>query len=98
MALCLILSYIVTATFGQDRIVNGVIKRAGKPPDISKTFLPDKIGDAWKVIGNPHTLSGDQFSALPDGDVYAEYGLISLTNRFYTNGKTKVAVELFQTR
>jgi len=97
MAVCLISSSFLTCALGQDRGVNGVSKRAGKTLDASKPFLPDKIGDEWKAMGNPHTLTSDQFSTLPDGDVFAEYELTTLTSRFYTNGKAKVAVELFQT-
>jgi hypothetical protein len=97
VTLCLVSSFLLTGAVGQDRNVDGVSNRAGKIHDINKTLLPDKIGNEWKAMGNPHTLDAAQFSALPDGDVYAEYGLITLTTRFYTNGKAKAAVELFQT-
>jgi hypothetical protein len=93
----LVSSFLLTGAFGQTRNADRVGDRARKVPVISKTFLPDKIGDEWTALGNPHTLSADQFSTLPDGHVYTEYGLITLTTRFYTNGKAKVAVELFQT-
>lgn len=98
ITLCLILFLLFTNTFGQSRNQNEAAGQSAKVPGRGKISLPDKIGNNWRSIVPSHTLSAHQFSVLPDGDVYNEYGLQSLTTRFYTNGKTKCWVELFQTR
>ncbi|MEP7337397.1 MAG: DUF6599 family protein [Acidobacteriota bacterium] len=94
--LCLISFLLLNTTFGQNRNEKEVSNKASQVSDINNPKLPDKVGD-WSAIGAARTLSADQISALPDGDVYTEYGLQTLTVRFYTDGKTKLAVELFQT-
>jgi hypothetical protein len=73
-----------------------VPNKAAQVSDANKTILPDKAGD-WSAVGVSRILGTDQIAVLLDGDVYMEYGLQALTIRFYTNGKTKLAVELFQT-
>jgi len=95
-ALCLVSAFLLTDTFGQNKNQERD-KQAEKVLGASKTFLPEKVGEVWRAIGAPHTLNADHFSDLPDGDVYTEYGLETLTTRFYTDGKAKIAVELFQT-
>ncbi len=59
-------------------------------------LLTDKLNDGWRATGSPQILTVEQSSVLPDGDVYAEYGLVLLANRQYTDGKNKVVIEIFQ--
>lgn len=94
--LCLVSFLLLTTTFGQDRNEKEDANKASQVSGINNPKLPDKAGD-WSAVGAARVLSADQISALPDGDVYTEYGLQTLTVRFYTDGKTKLAVELFQT-
>lgn len=93
-ALCIGLLLPAIETFGQ----NNAPEQKSPKPAAKRVALPDKIGENWQAIGNARVLSPDQTSVLPDGEIYTEYGLQSLTSRFYTNGKTKVSVELFQTQ
>lgn len=95
---CLISLLLPINIFGQNRNQNEETNHPVKVPGISVPSLPDKVGETWMAIGNARTLSVEQVSILPDGDVYAEYGLQGLTTRFYTNGKAKLAIEVFQTR
>ncbi len=62
----------------------------------NKVLLPDRLGETFRAVGKTQTLSADQYSVLPDGDVYKEYWLESLTSGHYTDGKNSIAVEVFQ--
>lgn len=94
VTLCSILFLLTIGAYGQ----NIKTERPPQTPAIKIATLPDKIGAHWRAIGNSRVLNADQSLVLPDGAIYAEYGLQNLTTRFYTDGKVKVAVELFQTQ
>ena len=97
VTLCsLVLSFAIGA-FGQSSEQKQQLEQRTDPPVVKRVTLPDKIGANWQALGKPQVLSAEQSLVLPDGAIYAEYGLQSLTTRFYTDGKAKVAVELFQT-
>ncbi len=83
-ALCLIPALFVTA-FSQTSDQSKKIFR-----------LPDKLGANFVSLGKAQTLSAEQSSALPDGAVYKEFGLESLTSGRYTDGKSTITVEAFQ--
>lgn len=93
-AVCISLFLPAIEAFSQ----NNTPEQPSPTPVAKRVELPDKIGETWQAIGSARVLTPDQTSVLPDGAIYAEYGLRSLTTRFYTNGKTKVSVELFQTQ
>lgn len=62
----------------------------------NKTLLPDKLAENWRAIGAARSLSADQISVLPDGDVYREYLAEYLTSRHYSDGKNSLAIEVFR--
>lgn len=80
-------------TFGQGKEQDSLPKMITTARNVT---LPDKLEENWRAIGSVRVLNANQCQVLPDGDIYAEYGLQNLTTRFYTDGKTKIAVELFQ--
>jgi len=59
-------------------------------------YLPDMLGDDFRIVGKPRILSAEQYSALSDGDVYKEFKLESLTSGHYTDGKNSMAINVFQ--
>lgn len=83
-ALCFILSLFVTA-FSQTSEQSKAIFR-----------LPEKLGQNFVSIGRSQTLSTEQCLTLPDGAVYKEFSLESLTSARYTDGKNTITVEAFQ--
>jgi len=95
---CLISLLFPIHIFGQSGNQDKEASVPANASGINTTILPDKVGENWQAIGHTSVLSADQASILPDGDIYAEYGLQTLTTRFYSNGREKLAVELFQTR
>jgi len=60
-----------------------------------RALLPARLGETWRPAGQARIWNVEQFSALPDADVYSEYGLQKIISRAYTNGKTKITVEIF---
>lgn len=71
----------------------------GQPANSStgnKTLLPDKLTENWRAIGVARSLSADQISVLPDGDVYREYLAEHLISRHYSDGKNSLAIEVFR--
>jgi Family of unknown function (DUF6599) len=58
-------------------------------------LLPSALGEL-RAAGPELTLHQVEWSALEDADVYAEYGLRTLANRIYSDGKRKVTVEVFE--
>ena len=95
---CLVLFWLGIPAIGQTKTEDNVPSRSTNATPTNQPQLPDKLGSNWRALEAQRRLNAEQCQVLPDGDVYAEYDLQSLTTRFYTNGKTKIAVELFQTR
>lgn len=62
----------------------------------SANLLPQNLGKNWQAVTAERRLSSDQWRILPDADLYSEYGLQTLSNRVYDNGRTKATVEVFQ--
>jgi hypothetical protein len=60
-----------------------------------RNLLPARLGEIWQATGPARIWNVEQFSALPDADVYSEYGLQKIVSRVYTNGKAKSTVEIF---
>ncbi len=60
-----------------------------------RDLLPARLGETWRAAGQSRIWHIEQFSALPDADVYSEYGLQKIISRAYTNGKTRITVEIF---
>jgi hypothetical protein len=58
-------------------------------------LLPLSFG-RWQASGSVRTLNPDQWSVLPNADIYAEYGLQHLSNRSYTDGQQKINLEVFE--
>ena len=97
MIACLMSLLLLAITFGQNKNQNQIANQSVALSKTRQNVLADQIGN-WSAIGTSHTLRENQISSLPDGDVYTEYGVQTLTIRFYTDGKIKLSVELFQTR
>jgi hypothetical protein len=60
-----------------------------------RDLLPARLGETWRAVGQARVWNIEQFSALPDADVYSEYGLQKIVSRAYTNGKIRTTVEIF---
>jgi hypothetical protein len=61
-----------------------------------ENLLPSILSERWRIAGSEKTLNSEQWSVLPDADIYAEYGLQNLTNRSYTDGQRKINLEIFE--
>lgn len=96
--LCSVFFSLVVSTFGQSKEQVSPPKAVATVSVTRNAALPDKLRENWRAVAPPRLLTATQCQVLPDGDIYAEYGLQNLVTRFYTNGKTKIAVELFQMR
>lgn len=59
-------------------------------------LLPDRPGGDWRAAGPARALNAEQFSILPDADIYSEYGLQRIISRVYSAGKTRATVEIFE--
>jgi hypothetical protein len=62
---------------------------------LSDSTKPPSI-EEWKTARVPRTLSAEQFSILPDGEVYNEYGLEDITIHDFAKGKAHFTVEVFR--
>lgn len=97
MLACLMSCLLSETITGQNKAQNQVENQTLANSTIIKNILIDKIGN-WTASEASHTLGKEQVSNLLDGDVYIEYGVQSLTIRFYTFNQAKIAIELFQTK
>ncbi len=64
----------------------------------TKEILPNDLVENWRAVGPAKVLNSDQWVVLPNSVVFAEYGLQKLTNRIYSDGKSKATVEIFETK
>lgn len=64
----------------------------------AKQMLPEKLSGDWRALGSARTLNAEASLLSPDVDVYAEYELLTGAVRNYTDGKSKLTVEIFETR
>jgi hypothetical protein len=92
LALSLIVLWTASLAFGQ--IQTQPSPTPSVPPE-RRELLPARLGENWRSFTEVRAMSAEQFSVLPDGDVYAEYGLQKIETRGYTDGKTKYNVEVF---
>lgn len=67
-----------------------------KPSQSAKTLLPDRVSDHWRAISQIRVLNAGQISSSSDADIYAEYGLQRAISRVYTNGKSKISIEIIE--
>ncbi len=58
--------------------------------------MPDIIGSEWKAKTPSRKLNADKITDGPETKILIEYGLQSVTNRLYTNGKDNFTVEVFE--
>lgn len=80
-------------------LVTGVSFGQSKPAhDLNalKSILPARLDDRWKAAGEPRIISAEQYAVLPVGDVFKEFGLFAINTRNYTDGKTRLTVEVFE--
>lgn len=96
MALLSILLCATSSAQGQQASNTSEQTRSHKPSQPAGELLPDRLGDRWRAIGQAQILDARRFSSLPDADVYGEYGLQRIISRVYTDGKTRVSVEVFE--
>ena len=61
-----------------------------------RELLLDHIGEHWRAVSPIRNLDANQISALPDADIYSEYGLQRISKRVYAKGKVKATVEIFE--
>lgn len=59
-------------------------------------ILPARLGESWRAVSPAQSLNSNQWIVLPDADVYTEYGLRKLTTRIYSDGKSRVTIEVFE--
>lgn len=64
----------------------------------AKQMLPEKLSENWRALGPARILNAEVSALSPDADVYAEYELLMQAVRNYTDGKSKLTVEIFETR
>lgn len=67
---------------------------SGKPT--VRELLPAILDNSWRATNAARRLSVAQFSVVQDAEVYAEYGLQSVTSRSYRNGPQNVLVEVYE--
>lgn len=84
----------IICLFGSILILNSSTISA--QPANKEILLPSSIGERWRAAGSEKRLNPDQWSILPDADVYAEYGLQNLSIRSYTDGHRKINIEVFE--
>ncbi|HKX29709.1 MAG TPA: DUF6599 family protein [Blastocatellia bacterium] len=61
-----------------------------------KELLPSNLGEKWTAVGPEQSLKSDQWSVLPDAEIYNEYGLQKLTSRIYSNGNLRITIEALE--
>jgi hypothetical protein len=66
--------------------------------EVASALLPDNPSGDWRAVNRTSILKPDEWSILPDGPIYTEYGLQRLHSRIYSNGKAKATVEIFEMR
>ena len=58
--------------------------------------LPERLGENWRASTASRKEVVEKITATTDANILAEYGLKSVTNRQYSNGKLKLTVEAFE--
>ena len=58
--------------------------------------LPDKLGNDWRASSPSRKLVADKILETADAKILMEYGLQSVTDRQYSNGKAKLTIEAFE--
>ena len=58
--------------------------------------LPDRLGNDWRAVSASRKLVAEKIPETPDSKLLAEYGLQSITDRQYSNGKARLAIEAFE--
>jgi hypothetical protein len=80
-------------------LVTGISPGQSKPAtelNSLKSILPPRLDDHWKATSEARLMSAEQYSVLPVGEVFTEYGMFAVSSRDYTDGKTRLTVEVFQ--
>ncbi len=85
----------VSNILGQNKEHTVDQSQSSHPTQHLRDLLPARLGETWRAMGQARIWNVEQFSALPDADVYSEYGLQKIVSRVYTNGKIRVTVEIF---
>jgi hypothetical protein len=60
-------------------------------------LLPASIGEGWMATGSHKQMEVHKFPQ-PEADLYRDYGVLRITSRNYTNGKSSATVQVFTTR
>ncbi len=55
--------------------------------------LPDKLGDDWRASSPSRKVAADKITEIAEAKILTEYGLQSVTDRQYSNGKANLRVE-----
>lgn len=58
--------------------------------------LPDKLGNDWRASSPSRKIAADKIPETAESKLLAEYGLQSVTDRQYSNGKAKLTIEAFE--
>jgi hypothetical protein len=58
--------------------------------------LPDKLAIDWRATGPSHKLIAEKIPETPESKLLVEYGLQSITDRQYSNGKARITIEAFE--
>lgn len=96
-ALLLASLLLVAQAFGQtsNQSASPAPPTQASSPKTPPVVLPDKLTETWRALGASKTLGATESAVLPDGEILTEYDLQTLTNRTYTNGQSRVTVEVF---
>jgi hypothetical protein len=86
--------------------VSGVQRQTSNATAIEKTgsessssqneLLPGRLGNSWRHSGSIITINSEKFSDFPDADIHAEYGLRRIIKRPYTDGKSRLSIDIFE--
>jgi hypothetical protein len=58
--------------------------------------LPNKLGNEWRATGPSRKLIAEKIPETPESKLLTEYGLQSITDRQYSNGKATITIEAFE--
>lgn len=58
--------------------------------------LPDKLGKDWRAVSASRKLVTEKLPETADSKLLMEYGLQSVTDRQYSNGKARLTIEAFE--
>lgn len=93
--------YLLAAMLMTSQIYGQGSDQSRRPAQVTATIkqlLPEQLPGNWRALATARTLNAEAAAPSANADVYAEYELLAHAMRNYTDGKSKVRVEIFETR